>query len=124
MPASFNVNVTADQIYQEYQIAAGASASAAQLLAFSTDPLTGRPVQHQKALITARGDNIVLALGSTSAVAASKTLTSNALPAGMFSVDAGAVFEIAITPGAQSYLSCIAQGAGGTLVVRLVRAVE
>lgn len=119
MPASL-YNITTDQIYQEYQIPATGTASAAQFLNYSLDQ-RGMASSGQKLIITARGDNIIVALGNTSAVAASKTLTNNALPAGMFSVDSGTVFEVSAHQLAQTYLSCIAQTSSGTLVVRLAK---
>lgn len=119
MPAINTYAVTQVQIYQEYAISAIAgAASAAQLLNLLTDPATGNIRQGQVILVEAEGDDIVFNFGG-SGVAASKTYTSNALPAGNFTVVNGRLMIIDINGINQSYVSVIAKGGGGTAYVRL-----
>lgn len=109
---------TEGNIYQEYQITAGASASAAQLLSFQTQPATGTAASKQIVVCSARGDNIVFKFGDNTVVA-DKTVSANALAAGNFSIEEGAIYATDINGITQSYVSVQAEGAGGTAIIRL-----
>lgn len=115
------ISINEVQIYQEYQIAlSGASASSAQLLAFLTDLQSNLVPVTQVVILEARGDNVIFNFGGSS-VTASKTLTSNALPLGNFSIPQGAVFGAAINGQAQNYVSCIAEGGGSATTFGIIR---
>lgn len=99
------------QPYQEYQITSSTSASAAQALALQD---TNGPT---RVVVEARGDTITFNFGGSS-VAASKTVTSNALPAGNFSLAAGTIVTIDINQS-QNYVSIIGAAGAGTAVIKL-----
>lgn len=119
MPAIFTYALTDIQIYQEYQITNISSASAALQLAFQNTQQIGSNIdQAQRVILEARGDNVIFNFGG-SAVAASKTITSSALPAGNFSVAQGAIFGVTLNGLTQNFVSCITQTSGGTGIIRL-----
>lgn len=111
--------VTEGQIYKEYQITASGTATTGQLLAFQTFSPKGNPAQKQHITCTSRGDNIVFKFGGSS-VAADKTVTTNALADGNFSVEEGMAFATDINASSQNYVSVIAEGSGGTAIIKLV----
>lgn len=115
------ISVREVQIYQEYQIAlSGSSASSALALSFLLNPVTQTADPQQVIILEARGDNVIFNFGS-STIAASKTLTSSALPAGNFSIAEGAIFGTVINGGYQGYVSCIAESGGSGTTFGIVR---
>ncbi len=110
---------TEGNIYQEYQITASSSASSPLKLAFQAIGYNGSADQKQHVTCTSRGDNIVFKFGG-SGVTADKTVTSSALAAGNFSVEEGMAFATDINGNSQNYVSVIAEGSGGTAIIKLV----
>jgi hypothetical protein len=115
-----DIAIRQENYYQEYQIAlSGGTASAAQKLAVKTNS-SGNGVDHQIVTLEARGDNITFNFGG-STVAASNTLTSNALVAGNFSIPKGAIMSVSINGNFENYVSVQADtgGAGVLAIIRL-----
>ncbi len=111
-------SITEVQIYKEYQIGNIGSASSPQLLAFQVNQQNSTVNQQQVVILEARGDNVVFKFGGSSVVA-DKTVTSNALADGNFSIAEGAIFGSTINGQMQNYVSCISESSGGTGIVRL-----
>lgn len=115
------ISINEVQIYKEYQIAlTTGSASTAQLLAFLADLQTGLVQQTQVVILEARGDSVIFKFGG-STVTADKTITSNALADGNFSIAQGAIFGAVINGQTSPYVSCIAEGAGSASTFGIIR---
>lgn len=117
----FNTDIAIRQenYYQEYQVVlASGSASSALKLAVKTNS-SGNGLDHQIVTLEARGDNITFNFGG-STVAASNTLTSNALVAGNFSIPNGAIMSVDINGQFQNYVSAQAD-TGGAAVKAIIR---
>lgn len=99
--------------YQEYQTSSTTSASAAQAMTFNTN--NNRSV---RALVQAVSDTITFKFGAAG-VAASKTVTSGALPANNFTLQSGLSRIIDLLPG-QTFYSIIGAAGGGTAIVTLM----
>lgn len=98
--------------FQEYQTSSTTSASSAQQMTFH---VTTKP---QRALVQAVADTITFKFGD-STVSASKTVTSGALPAGNFTLQAGLSRIVDLGP-TQLYYSLIGAAGGGTGIVTLM----
>lgn len=109
------------QIYKEYKIAlTTGTASTAQLLSLMNSQMTGTAAMSQVVVLEARGDNVVFKFG-TSTVTADKTVTSNALADGNFSIAQGAIFGTVINGQATPYVSAQADGAGSATTFAIVK---
>ena len=109
---------TNGEVYLEYQINATTTASSPQQLAFVTpkDAVLGVAT----IIVEARGATINFNFGNNSVVA-SNTVTSNALPAGNYSVTAGAIQSYDVNIATQNYVSVIAASGTGTAVIKLIK---
>lgn len=103
------------QPYKEMQISTGTSAGAAVQLPF-TGPLNGS----ESVVLEARGDAITFKFGDSS-VTASKTVSSNALPDGNYSLASGAMMVVDLNMASQQYVSTIGAAGGGTAVIKLCK---
>ena len=115
-----DIAIRQENYYQEYQITlADGTASVAQLLNVKLNK-SGKGVDHQIVTLEARGDNVTFKFGD-STVAASKTVTSNALVAGNFSIPNGAIMSLDINGEFQKYVSAQADTGGATVkaIIRL-----
>lgn len=109
--------VKAASPYKEYRIASTTSASTAVQLAYGTK---NGP---QRLLLEAVTDRVTFKFGADNSVAASKTVTSSALPDKNFSVPAGAIFEIDLESGnGQDWVSVINETGTATAIIRLCEA--
>lgn len=121
MAYNTDIAVREVQIYQEYQIAlTDTSVSTALALAFQNNSASGAPDPSQVVILEARGDNVVFKFGG-SGVAANRTLSSNALAAGNFSIAQGAIFGTAINGQTQNFVSCQSEGAGSATTFGIIR---